>query len=245
MAECTALTSRRLRRDRSVTIHDQIGGAGDSDPWDDARRDRHARLCAWASPLGWLYGTAVNLLPASTERGPFTIIAHCVREIFNRYSEWDGVIIKGAQEELAEATLALAKLWPGGLEDDEIDFDAEDLEEQRLVAAAEVAARHHDGTDNNLRRALWFVGGVSAMTDGHPATLRSAKEVLRHVGFFVKYAHIAPAHQPPSQYLVRERFADFERAIDLALRDALDVEDALNDVLRSANRRTDETGEAR
>lgn len=228
---------------REVTIPDQLGSVGGHEPWNDERRDRHGRLCAWAPPLGWLYGTAVNLLPASTEQGAFTVIAHCVREIFNRYSEWDGVKIKGAQEELAAATKALAKLWPGGQEDDEIDFDADDLDEQRLLAAAEVANKHHEGTDSNLRRALWFVGGVSAMTSRQSAAVRSAKEVLSRVRFFVEYAHIAPTHQPPSQYLVRERFADFERALDLALRDALDVEDVLNDVLRAANRRTDFAGE--
>ena len=227
-----------------MTLHVQLGGIGDAEPWDDERRVRHARLCAWAPPLGWLYGTAVNLLPASTEQGVFTVVAHCVREIFNRYAEWDGVKIKGAQGELGAATEALAKLWPGGLEDEDLDLEADDLDERRLVAAAEVAAKHHQGTDNNLRRALWFVGGMSAMTDPQLAAVRSANEVRSHVRFFVEYVHIAPNREPPSQYLVRERFAAFERALDLALRDALDVEDDLNEVLRSANRRTGDAGGA-
>lgn len=99
--------------DRDVELHVRLGGPdGTASQWDETRTIRHSRLTQRAPQLGSLYGTAVNLLEVTSEPGVITLVAHCVREIYNRFLDWDGVKMIGAQNEFDNASKALADIWP-------------------------------------------------------------------------------------------------------------------------------------
>jgi hypothetical protein len=212
--------------------------------WDEDRRTRHDLLLRKAPQLGWLYGTAVNLLPNFDQPGSITIISHCVREIYNRLPDWEGVKIVGAQGERDNASSDLADLWAPV--DPPVQNATSASERVDSDPPVEVPRSHHDavnalvywereGSERNRKRALYFVGGIDAM-EATAVRNSSADAVSACIKFFVGHAHIGPNQTPPARRALERQFVRFERILDLRLRDALEASDAVADVLQRANR---------
>ncbi len=83
--------------------------------WTPDRIGRHELLITKSKGvnglLGRLYGTAVNLLPQLDVPGSMTLLAHCVREVYNRYPNFDGFTVPKMQGSRNAAVKSLVEMW--------------------------------------------------------------------------------------------------------------------------------------
>ena len=229
----------------------------DDQVWSPHRLSRHAVLAEKSKELdgllGRLYGTAVNLLPQLEVPGSMTLLAHCVREIYNRYPNFDGFAIPKHQASRDDAVRSLEKVWVtlderlGDLEAGMTDGLADDplftvRQSIHVTVDAVVAAERAGSEAARERHRYWVNATGSAALGGNSGP--SEDQAHRCVRFFVGYAHVGTTLRRFERVEVEQQFALFERLLDNRLREFLNASDEMAELLAEANtpRRTDGGG---
>lgn len=222
--------------------------------WTPDRIDRHAALTDKSKGcdglLGRLYGTAVNLLAQLEVPGSIAILAHCVREIYNRYSDFDGFAVPKRQDERNRAVRSLEEVWvtieerSGDLEIELTDGFADDplLSIPRSVhlAVDAVVAAERAATEAARQRHRYYMNAIDATAfDSYSGP--SETEASRCFQFFQGYAHVGTTPHAFQRAEVEQQFALFDRLLDNRLLEFLNASDEVAGLLAEANtpRRTD------
>jgi hypothetical protein len=229
----------------------------DEPAWTPGRLFRHEVLTGKSKELdgllGHLYGTAVNLLPQLEVSGSMTLLAHCVREIYNRYPNFDGFAVPKKQVDRNTAVKSLEEVWvtleerSGDLETEPADGFADDpllpIRRSVHVAVDAVVAAERAGTDAARERHRYYVSGtVSTAFGGNSGP--SETEANRCVLFFQGHVHVGTKPHRFERAQVEQQFVLFERLLDNRLREFLNASDEMAELLAEANtpRRTDGGG---
>lgn len=241
-----------------IVAADHLGGSNDGssrfiglgmpdadDPiWTPARISRHAALTEKSDLLGGLYGTAVNLLPSIESPSSLKLVAHCVREVYNRLPDFDGFSIPGSQGERDRAVRALAEVWvtvedrtdgTGALAAGGPDPDPHlTIRRSSHLAVDEVVVAERTGAHANRTRGRLYVSG-RVLGAGEGDSTPSETEARRCIGFFQSHAHIGTKPHRYEQVELERQFRLFERILDLRLKDFLDASDEMAELLAEAN----------
>lgn len=229
----------------------------DEPSWTPDRLVRHEVLTEKSKErdglLGRLYGTAVNLLPQLEVPGSMTLLAHAVREIYNRYPNFDGFTVPKKQGHRNTAVASLEEIWLtleertgdpaaepiGGLADDPLLT----IRRSAHIAVDVVVVAERAGSDAAWQRHRYWVNGItSAATGGNSGP--SEAEANRCLQFFHGHAHVGITLHQFERDEVEQQFALFERLLDNRLREFLHASDEMADMLAEANtpRRADGGG---
>lgn len=194
--------------------------------------------------LGRLYGTAVNLLPQLEVPGSMALLAHCVREIYNRYPNFDGFAIPKQQAGRDTAVRSLEKVWvtlderrgdpevrmTAGLADDPLFTVRQSVH----VTVDAVVVAERDGTKAARERHRYWVNATASGAFGSSSG-PSEDEAHRCVQFFVGHAHVGTRLHRFERVQVEQQFALFERLLDNRLREFLHASDEVAELLAEAN----------
>lgn len=220
----------------------------DDQVWSPDRLFRHEVLAEKSKELdgllGRLYGTAVNLLPQLEVPGSMTLLAHCVREIYNRYPNFDGFAVPKQQASRNNAVRSLEKVWVtlderlGDLEAEMTAGLADDplftVRQSVHVTVDAVVVAERAGTEAaRERHRYWVNATASAAFGGNSGP--SEDEAHRCVQFFVGHAHVGTTLHRFERVQVEQQFALFERLLDNRLREFLNASDEVAELLAEAN----------
>lgn len=223
--------------------------------WTSNRVFRHQLLTEKSKELGGLlghlYGTAINLLPQIEVAGSMTLLAHCVREIYNRFPNFDGFAVPNKRGEQSTALKELAEVWvtiqecPGGLESEPASGIADDpflqIRRSAHIAVDAVVAAERAGAEAALERHRYYVNGISSTAFGGNSG-PSASEANKCLGFFQSHAHVGTKLHSFERAEVEQQFALFERLLDNRLQDFLNASDEMAELLVEANTPRPTTG---
>jgi hypothetical protein len=216
--------------------------------WTPGRLARHAVLTEKSKEidglLGHLYGTAVNLLPQLEVPGSMTILAHCVREIYNRFPYFDGFAVPQEQGRRDIATKSLEEVWitlkrpSDDVEAESTEGFAEDpflsIPRSTHLAVDAVVDAERAGTEAARARHRYYVNGsVSPASGGNSGP--SEAEANHCLRFFVGHVHVGTKPPRIERVKVERQFALFERLLDNRLHDFLYASDEVAELLAEAN----------
>ncbi len=220
----------------------------DDPVWSPDRLFRHEVLAEKSKELGGLlgrlYGTAVNLLPQLEVPGSMTLLAHCVREIYNRYPNFDGFAVPKQQSSRDNAVRSLEKVWvtlderlgdleakmTAGLTDDPLFTVRQSV---HVTVDAVVVAERAGTEAARERHRYWVNATASAAFGGNSGP--SEDEAHRCVQFFVGHSHVGTTLRQFERVQVEHQFALFERLLDNRLREFLNASDEVAELLAEAN----------
>jgi len=228
----------------------------DDPVWSPDRLFRHEVLSEKSKELdgllGRLYGTAVNLLPQVEVPGSMTLLAHCVREIYNRYPDFDGFAVPKQQARRDSAVQSLERAWvtldqregdieagmTDGLEAGMTDGLADDplltIRQSVHVTVDAVVVAARAGTEAARERHRYWVNATASAAFGSNSA-PSEDEAHRCVQFFVAHAHVGTTLHRFERVHVEQQFALFERLLDNRLREFLNAIDEVAELLAEAN----------
>ena len=218
--------------------------------WTPDRIGRHELLITKSKGvnglLGRLYGTAVNLLPQLDVPGSMTLLAHCVREGYNRYPNFDGFTVPKMQGSRNAAVKSLVEMWvavedrAGELTADLMDGLAGDplltIRRSEHVAVDTVVHFERAATEAAQERHRYYVNGTTSAAIG-ASSGPSEAEANRCFKFFQSYTHVGLTLHRFEQEEAEQQFALFERLLDNRLEEFLNASDEVDELLAEVNTR--------